>query len=46
MESAKISKVPLCKVKNFLLTTGDYVYILKIMSELYGKTLNHKGVTW
>ena len=41
-----MSKIPLCKVENYLLTKGGYVYILKTIRGLYGKVLNHKGVIW
>ena len=44
MKSIKISKVLLCIVENYLLTTGGYVYISRIIRGLYGKILNHKGV--
>ena len=31
-----------CKVENYLLTRGNYVYNLKIIRELYDKILYHK----
>ena len=36
--------VSLYKVENYLLITEVYVYNLKIIKGLYGKTLNHKRV--
>ena len=41
-----MSKIPLYKVENYLLTKGGYVYILKIIWGLYDKALNHKEVIW
>lgn len=39
-----MSKLPLCKVENYLLTKGDYVYILKIIRGLYVKHKNYTGL--
>ena len=39
-----MSKIPLCKVENYLLTTWGYVYILKTSRGLYCKVLNYMGL--